>query len=122
MNIIVKFFTECFKRKSVPVPHVEKASYTGPVPILDNTPEGLAETVKVAQEILKDPTKYAEHKQRMYDLIPELKELEERFAAFDTRMQGENKKYIEMHPEQAKCDHGVVFDEEEYKKSSNMSA
>jgi hypothetical protein len=107
----------------VPVPaqeqfeEVEKApSYTGPSPILDNRPEGLAETVKAAKEILQDPTKYAEHKQKMYSLIPGLKELEERFEAFDARMKEEAKKYIEMHPEQVGCDHGVSFDEKKAKE------
>lgn len=107
----------------VPVPAREETeevgkppSYTGPTPILDNTPEGLAETVKAAQEILRDPTKYAEHKQRMYDLVPGLKELEDRFEDFGLRMKEEAQKYTDMHPEQAKCDHGVTFDEKEASK------
>ena len=78
-----------------------------------NSISELQETISKAQAILMDPEKYKIHRARAHELFPALKEIEERFQASDQRMEDSHKKWDEEHPEQANCDHGVVFDEEE---------
>jgi hypothetical protein len=37
-------------------------------------------------------------------------------------MDGWHKKWAEANPKQAACDHGIIFDEDEYKESKSMTA
>jgi hypothetical protein len=69
------------------------------------TNEELAELVKAAPDSIGDL----------------LSDFNKRMDEFSKHLDAEQDKWAEENPVQAACDHGVVFDEEEYKKVGNMS-
>lgn len=74
------------------------------------TPEEIAELVKAAQDIINDPEKYKKFQQETEDFLADfnkgMKELQDQIEL-------DNKKWAQENPEQAQCDHGVIFDKDE---------
>lgn len=95
-----------------------KSTHEGQAILLDPMKD-IRELAEKAMALVTDEAKYKEHRERIYELFPQLKELEQRFQEFDKRMEADKKKWAEENPEQAACDHGVTFD---YETAKNLDA
>lgn len=101
-----------YLRGVVKAPHEEAPTLLDPM-------KEIRELAEKAMAMVTDEVKYKEHKERIYNLFPQLRELEQQFAEFDKRMKADHDKWAEEHPAQAACDHGVSFD---YEAAKNLDS
>ena len=56
------------------------------------------------------------------ELEKAIEKMAKTFQSMSDEIATSKEQYALEHPEQVKCDHGVIFDEDEYKKNPNMPA